>query len=70
MVDLDVMESPLTPAASDSGHGMVEILKVTQALEQNMPCCLVGTSALKYYGANRVRGVSISRCCIWRATDQ
>lgn len=45
--------------ASCGGHGTLEILKVTQVLEAHgIPCCLVGTSALIYYGANRARGVS------------
>jgi len=52
--------APLTDKrASCGGHGTLEILKVTQVLEGNgIPCCLVGTSALIYYGANRTRCVS------------
>ena len=42
----------------NGGHGTLEILHVTQILEQgDIPCCIVGISALKYYGAPRVRWV-------------
>jgi len=48
---------PNDKLASYGGHGTLEILKVTQILEENsIPCCLAGTSALIYYGANRGRG--------------
>jgi hypothetical protein len=44
--------------ASFGGHGTLEILKVTQVLEgHGIPCCLTGTSALIYYGADRGRNV-------------
>jgi hypothetical protein len=56
---LSVDEGSIGKLASCGGHGTLEILKVTQDLENNsIPCCLVGTSALIYYGANRIRGVS------------
>lgn len=62
--------APLDKQASYGGHGTLEMLKVTQILEENgIPCCLVGTSALIYYGANRARGVSqviICRNCVNR----
>jgi len=49
---------------SCTGHGTLEILKVTQILEgAGISCCLVETSALIYYGANMVRCVShVIRC--------
>lgn len=38
---------------------MLEILKVTKILENaSVPCCIMGTSALKYYFAGRIRFVS------------
>ena len=47
--------------ASFGGHGTLEILKVTQVLEgHDIPCCLTGTSALIYYGADRTRNVRFS----------
>lgn len=43
-----------------SGDRTLEVLRVTQVLEGNgIPCCLVGTSALIYYGADRARDVSL-----------
>ncbi|KAK2867968.1 hypothetical protein FQN49_003286 [Arthroderma sp. PD_2] len=42
--------------ASNRGHGTDDTLAVTQALEEHgIPCCLVGISALVFYGAGRVR---------------
>ncbi|KAF2757515.1 hypothetical protein EJ05DRAFT_511314 [Pseudovirgaria hyperparasitica] len=42
--------------ASCGGHGTFEIRDVTCLLEQNgIPCCVVGVSALMFYGALRVR---------------
>lgn len=43
---------------SCGGHGTYEILEVTRFLEQHgIECCLVGVSALIFYGAGRVRNV-------------
>lgn len=45
-------------APSCGGHGTFEILEVTRFLEQHgIECCLVGVSALIFYGAGRVRNV-------------
>ncbi|KAI9729157.1 MAG: hypothetical protein M1834_007064 [Cirrosporium novae-zelandiae] len=42
--------------ASCDGHGTLDILKITRILEEaGIPCCLVGTSALRYFGVNRLR---------------
>ncbi len=39
--------------------GTAEILEVTNGLESaGIPCCVVGMSGLKYYGAARIRDVS------------
>lgn len=55
------MITPSNRAPSHGGHGTLEILGVIQVLEANdIPCCLIGTSALIYYGADRVRGVNKS----------
>jgi len=44
---------------SFGGHGTLEILQVTKLLEgAGITCCIVGISALIYYGAGRVRRVS------------
>lgn len=51
------------PIASCGGHGTFEIREVVRILEANsIPCCLVGTSGLIYYGADRGRGVSKQSC--------
>lgn len=43
---------------SCGGHGTYEILEVTRFLEQHgIECCIVGVSALIFYGAGRVRNV-------------
>lgn len=43
---------------SCGGHGTLEILEVTRYLENNgIECCIVGVSALMFYGAGRVRDV-------------
>lgn len=43
---------------SCGGHGTLEILSVTRFLEEHgIECCIVGVSALIYYGAGRVRDV-------------
>lgn len=43
---------------SCGGHGTYEILEITRFLEQHgIECCLVGVSALIFYGAGRVRNV-------------
>ncbi|KAF5659101.1 hypothetical protein FCIRC_12622 [Fusarium circinatum] len=42
--------------ASNNGHGTDDALAVTRILEAaDIPCCMVGTSALIFYGAARVR---------------
>lgn len=44
---------------SYGGHGTLEILEITQTLEKaGITCCIVGISALIYYGAGRGRRVS------------
>jgi hypothetical protein len=41
-------------------YGVPTILEVTKTLESSgIPCCLVGICALIYYGARRIRHVSI-----------
>ena len=53
--------------ASCRGHGTLEILEVTKILEaQGIPCCLVGVSALMYYGAGRGRHVWEKALCYMR----
>ena len=43
---------------SYGGHGILEILEVTRFLEKHgIECCIVGVSALMFYGAGRVRDV-------------
>ena len=43
------------PGDADCGRGVKEILDVIGALEgHDIPCCVVGTKALVYYGAHRV----------------
>lgn len=43
---------------SCGGHGTLEILEVTRFLERHgIECCIVGVSALMFYGAGRVRDV-------------
>lgn len=45
--------------ASNHGRGTDDTLRVTQILEEHgILNCLVGVSALKFYGAGRVRDVS------------
>ncbi|OJD18978.1 hypothetical protein AJ78_01006 [Emergomyces pasteurianus Ep9510] len=58
----DDLDSPDTRSvysierASNGGHGTDDTLAVTRALEEHgIPCCLVGISALVFYGAGRVR---------------
>jgi hypothetical protein len=47
------------PHASCGGHGTLEIREIVQALEKaGITCCIVGVSALLYYGARRGRDVS------------
>jgi len=42
-------------------YGVPTILEVTKTLESSgIPCCLVGICALIYYGARRIRHVSIT----------
>ncbi|KAK0118401.1 hypothetical protein ONS95_012690 [Cadophora gregata] len=43
-------------AAGSGGHGTLEILGVIDLFKDNgIDCCVVGTSALKYFGAWRIR---------------
>lgn len=43
---------------SCGGHGTLEILEVIRFLERHgIECCIVGVSALMFYGAGRVRDV-------------
>ncbi|KND92791.1 hypothetical protein TOPH_02802 [Tolypocladium ophioglossoides CBS 100239] len=55
----NVDEAALSLAAEktiDVGHGVGNTLRVTQILEANdITCCCVGVSALKFYGASRMR---------------
>ena len=44
--------------ASCGGHGDSEIRVVTHILEEGgIPCCIIGVSALMFYGVPRVRDV-------------
>lgn len=44
--------------ASNNGEGTDDALRVTKILEESdIPCCIVGVSALIFYGAARVRPV-------------
>ena len=53
--------------ASNCGHGTDDTLSVVRILEQhNIPCCMVGVSALVFYGANRVRSVSLRAFACFR----
>lgn len=53
-------ESPDDEIPSLGGHGTLEMLEVTQLLNRaGITCCMVGVCALKYYGAGRVRNVSL-----------
>ncbi|KAI2087364.1 hypothetical protein LOZ36_002806 [Ophidiomyces ophidiicola] len=46
--------------ASNRGHGTDDTLDVTRILEgHGIPCCLVGIAALVFYGAGRLRDVSV-----------
>jgi hypothetical protein len=52
--------SPNDKLPSFGGHGTLEILEATQLLDgAGITCCLVGISALIYYGAGRGRRVSL-----------
>jgi hypothetical protein len=52
--------NPADEEPSFGGHGTLEIVDVTQLLDEaGITCCLVGISALKYYGAGRGRRVSL-----------
>ena len=53
---------PQDVKASCNGHGTLEILELTKILEEaGIPCCLVGVSALRYFGVPRMANVSLSR---------
>lgn len=50
---------------SCGGHGTLEILEVTRFLERHgIECCIVGVSALMFYGAGRVRDVRDDILCL------
>lgn len=50
--------APAEKEASGKGHGTLEILEIIGVLEKaGIPNCIVGVSALMYYGAKRVRDV-------------
>lgn len=52
--------------ASNNGRGTDDALTVTRILEAaDIPCCIVGTCALIFYGAARVRHVCFSVTQIW-----
>ncbi|KAJ6031328.1 hypothetical protein N7540_002060 [Penicillium herquei] len=56
----DPVEKPSTYSPDEvpscGGHGTLEILEVTRYLEAHgIECCIVGVSALMFYGAGRVR---------------
>ncbi|KAJ5614217.1 hypothetical protein N7528_007871 [Penicillium herquei] len=58
----DPVEKPSTYSPDEvpscGGHGTLEILEVTRYLEAHgIECCIVGVSALMFYGAGRVRDV-------------
>jgi hypothetical protein len=54
-----ILGVPGDAQASCNGHGTLEILEITQILESaGIPCCIVGVSALKYFGAWIMRNVS------------
>lgn len=45
--------------ASGNGHGTLEILEIIKAFNKaGIASCIVGVSALMYFGARRVRDVS------------
>ncbi|KAG7405410.1 hypothetical protein Forpe1208_v014876 [Fusarium oxysporum f. sp. rapae] len=53
-------ESQYEKRASNGGRGTDDTLAVTRILEaSDIPCCLVGISALIFYGAARVRPVCV-----------
>lgn len=48
---------------SCGGHGTLEILAIIRFLEEHgIECCIVGVSALIFYGAGRVRDVCFFLC--------
>ena len=60
----DLSQNPTFPEdklASFGGHGTIEARQVIQILEDaKIPCCVCGVGALMYYGAGRVRSVSLA----------
>lgn len=52
-----------------NGHKTLEVLEITRMLEQETPCCLIGSSALIFYGAPRIRGVCHSVSQLYDASD-
>lgn len=61
--------SRIEKLVSCGGHGTLEILQVVKVLEDNgISCCLVETSALIYYGANRTLGVG-QVTILWKDTN-
>ncbi|KAM5506914.1 hypothetical protein McanMca71_001819 [Microsporum canis] len=68
--DFDAISIYSSEEASNGGHGTDNTLAVTQALEEHdIPCCLVGISALIFYGADRVRPVRIPNPHLDKATE-
>ncbi|KZM19283.1 hypothetical protein ST47_g9573 [Ascochyta rabiei] len=56
--------------ASSGGHGTLEIRDVTKVLEQNqIPCCVVGVSALMFYGVPRKWEICIPTEKVKEAVD-
>ena len=55
----DTVDTSAEREASGNGHGTLEILEIIQAFDKaGIASCIVGVSALMYFGARRVRDVS------------
>lgn len=55
----DTVDTSAEREASGNRHGTLEILEIIQAFEKaGIASCIVGVSALMYFGARRVRNVS------------
>ena len=55
----DTVDTSAEREASGNGHGTLEIRGIVQALDKaGIASCIVGVSALMYFGARRVRDVS------------
>jgi hypothetical protein len=54
MADYISLGTPGDVYPSCGGHGTLEILEVIKILKSaDIPCCVVGISALRYFGADR-----------------